>query len=766
MHLEKQLEAPKNRGNIYVYSDSDDPDADFNVGENADTEEKYKVGSFVVVRVYTKNRASFRYNVSKVLNVTDGDIEVQFLQRLLGTYKFKLTNEKSYIQKCDLVCDKLPSPNANNGKCMSYIGVINLGTRQLKGTFVVSGSDHICSEEDCERVTRKVSGVVLNVGHVEIFCSENARDEINNLRIERLSYAVEVSQTDDELSMNKRQYVRYNLDEYVQGDKVIELKYGGIGSNGRVLNMFNNSDKRIWMSICLSAADAEDARIRSEKIKPDQVRELQIYAKMWHKLGDKVEGRARIVQIFGEMATFKDIKNMMSSDTDVADKCVGEFLCNVSLMTEMHYRMFVRLLFRKLVSARRTIESINERKDDDNNCVVCHALQGKCMSYIGVINLGTRQLKGTFVVSGSDHICSEEDCERVTRKVSGVVLNVGHVETFCSENARDEINNLRIERLSYAVVREFIYGELGDKLRDKISWQLTKYLLRGSRIEEHSLGMLWAAAYSAGEVAPATVDTSRDTPASQNSSRTGPTQNNHKLASSPQSIKAKLLTASLTWKRTTYRNKRSYESVPPNNYTSEVERDEEGGFKVTLPYTIKKKTLQERMSTSFLNEGSDYKITNMEWKALKPDERKLLQKLREKRIVQKKNSLRGTPGEEPIAPADAQILKGRDTRLRPSGFVVRRKSLRGTPASTAAGSSRISLVRSIDLLEQQPTVTSRTTEAEDEIRLAAADQYRRQQQRRQRAIISDPTVSSTTTAEEDDARYEADRRRRQQDETR
>ncbi|KAI5724539.1 hypothetical protein M8J77_003977 [Diaphorina citri] len=87
-------------------------------------------------------------------------------------------------------------------------------------------------------------------------------------------------------------------------------------------------------------------------------------------------------------------------------------------------------------------------------------------------------------------------------------------------------------------------------------------------------------------------------------------------------------------------------------------------------------------------------------------------------------------------------------------------------ASTAAGSSRISLVRSIDLLEQQPTVTSRTTEAEDEIRLAAADQYRRQQQRRQRAIISDPTVSSTTTAEEDDARYEADRRRRQQDETR
>ncbi|KAI5724269.1 hypothetical protein M8J77_000573 [Diaphorina citri] len=88
-------------------------------------------------------------------------------------------------------------------------------------------------------------------------------------------------------------------------------------------------------------------------------------------------------------------------------------------------------------------------------------------------------------------------------------------------------------------------------------------------------------------------------------------------------------------------------------------------------------------------------------------------------------------------------------------------------ASTAAGSSRISLVRSIDLLEQQPTVTSTTTEAEDEIRLAAADQYRRQQQqRRQRAIISDPTVSSTTTAEEDDARYEADRRRRQQDETR
>lgn len=72
------------------------------------------------------------------------------------------------------------------------------------------------------------------------------------------------------------------------------------------------------------------------------------------------------------------------------------------------------------------------------------------------------------------------------------------------------------------------------------------------------------------QVAPATVDTSRDTPASQNSSRTGPTQNNHKLASSPQSIKAKLLTASLTWKRTTYRNKRSYESVPPNNYTSEV----------------------------------------------------------------------------------------------------------------------------------------------------------------------------------------------------
>ncbi|KAI5724642.1 hypothetical protein M8J77_005403 [Diaphorina citri] len=314
------------------------------------------------------------------------------------------------------------------------------------------------------------------------------------------TYFKEVSQTDDELSVNKRQYIRYDLDEYVQGDKVIEIKYGGIGSNGRVLNMFNNSDKRIWMSICLSAADAEDARARSERIKLDQVRELQIYAKMWHKLGDRVEGRARIVQMFGELATFKDIKNMMSSNTDVPEMCVGEFLCNVSLMTELHYRMFVRLLFRGLVSARRTIVSINERLENDNKCVVCHALQGKCISYVGVINLGTRQLKGTFVVSGSDHICSEEDCERITRRVSGVVLNVGHVETFCSENARDEINNLRIEKLSYAVLREHIYGELSDKLRDRTSWQLIKYLLRGSRIEEHSLGMLWAAAYSAGEV--------------------------------------------------------------------------------------------------------------------------------------------------------------------------------------------------------------------------------------------------------------------------
>ncbi|KAI5733199.1 hypothetical protein M8J76_008862 [Diaphorina citri] len=77
-----------------------------------------------------------------------------------------------------------------------------------------------------------------------------------------------------------------------------------------------------------------------------------------------------------------------------------------------------------------------------------------------------------------------------------------------------------------------------------------------------------------------------------------------------------------------------------------------------------------------------------------------------------------------------------------------------TSRGAAAGTPRISLVRSNSLLEQHPAVTSTTNEAQDEIRLAASSSSNRES-----VLISDPTVSSTTTAEEDEARLEADRLR-------
>ncbi|KAI5696014.1 hypothetical protein M8J76_004591 [Diaphorina citri] len=89
-----------------------------------------------------------------------------------------------------------------------------------------------------------------------------------------------------------------------------------------------------------------------------------------------------------------------------------------------------------------------------------------------------------------------------------------------------------------------------------------------------------------------------------------------------------------------------------------------------------------------------------------------------------------------------------------NGFV---SAAAATSRGAAAGTPRISLVRSNSLLEQHPTVTSTTNEAEDEIRLTAASSS--SSTNRESILISDPTVSSTTTTEEDEARLEADRLR-------
>lgn len=107
-----------------MFTDSDDSSSEVDGGEDAvdDSQDMEKAGSYVVVRVYTENKASFRYYVCKVLNVMECEIEVQFLQRLSGTYKFKDTDEKSYIRDCDIVCQKLPLPiSSSSGRFKNYI---------------------------------------------------------------------------------------------------------------------------------------------------------------------------------------------------------------------------------------------------------------------------------------------------------------------------------------------------------------------------------------------------------------------------------------------------------------------------------------------------------------------------------------------------------------------------------------------------------------------------------------------------------------------
>ncbi|KAL1454594.1 hypothetical protein WDU94_010814 [Cyamophila willieti] len=128
-------------------------------------------------------------------------------------------------------------------------------------------------------------------------------------------YYREVKQTREELKTSKRKYEPFNLNDYAQDDRIIELRYGNMETTGKIYNMFKNTDERIWMSIALTASDENDAKMKSQKVSSDFVLELQIYAKMWHRLGDQADGRARIVQVFGDLVSFTDVKNFMKKGT-------------------------------------------------------------------------------------------------------------------------------------------------------------------------------------------------------------------------------------------------------------------------------------------------------------------------------------------------------------------------------------------------------------------------------------------------------------------
>ncbi|CAH2015814.1 unnamed protein product, partial [Acanthoscelides obtectus] len=121
-----------------------DSSSDLNLSTSDDeTVREFTPGQFVVVKVYGKNKKSFRHYVMRIIEVMEDGCSGRYFKKASDTQRFIETTEEFFVNKCDIGClaslmqkNEIP-PNGKQQQCNSQKTTLNFYSKfyDLKSSY-------------------------------------------------------------------------------------------------------------------------------------------------------------------------------------------------------------------------------------------------------------------------------------------------------------------------------------------------------------------------------------------------------------------------------------------------------------------------------------------------------------------------------------------------------------------------------------------------------------------------------------------------------
>lgn len=257
------------------------------------------------------------------------------------------------------------------------------------------------------------------------------------------------------------------------------------------------------LSECLPDASDEDKRLLANKVKfilryhgsgiPDcdwiaeKMDGSQILSKAVYGV-DAEERVRRMVQVCGQVTTTDEFLDKINGRRDRYDVSIANVFVRLAVLDyDLIDVNFSRALFAERVNRDKLHDFLYITKYDEK-CLLCSLCRN--ISFTAHFRIGTRVVKGNYIIGSGEHIRTASDFERAAGDICGVITDVGHVVSVRAVDKVPELEEDRSLTWSFRIFRSLLHsGAVNDEGQNL--FLIMNSLQCGKKVTSLLLTVLW-----------------------------------------------------------------------------------------------------------------------------------------------------------------------------------------------------------------------------------------------------------------------------------